>query len=251
MKRNNFSYQTSEKIQIEYNIASGPLRVSAFLLDIAILTAFFWVLYFLFIFLAIGGAFFSGVLKSNFTIYIILIVYMIIGLLILLYPFLFEWIWKGQTPGKRIMNLRAVNDDGSYLNFTSIVLRNVFRIVDALPVSYLAGFITMLLNKRRKRIGDFVAGTIVIREKDYTLPKFGKETKLELFSNIRGLKKKFSDSDKELIESYFRTKKDLYFKALDEIEKELIKLIEKRTGVRKTSKVSDEDYIACLYQQIE
>ena len=71
---------------------------------------------------------------------------------------------NGRTPGKRYLGIRVVRDDGSRVNAVDSVIRNVMRIVDALPGYYAVGLAAMLLSARSKRLGDMVAGTIVVRD---------------------------------------------------------------------------------------
>ena len=77
---------------------------------------------------------------------------------------LFEAFWKGQTPGKRLMKLRVIKDSGRSITLFEALARNLLRVVDAVPSIYLVGVITMLCNRQHKRLGDLVAGTIVIHE---------------------------------------------------------------------------------------
>jgi len=77
---------------------------------------------------------------------------------------LFEAFWRGQTPGKRVMKLRAIKDSGRQVTFFEALARNLMRLVDYLPSMYLVGVITMLCNKQNKRLGDMVAGTLVVHE---------------------------------------------------------------------------------------
>ena len=79
---------------------------------------------------------------------------------------LFEIILNGQTPGKRVAKTRVVLQTGSPAGAIPIVIRNLVRMIDWLPSSYLVGFITMLLNDQSRRLGDYAAGTIVIRLQD-------------------------------------------------------------------------------------
>lgn len=69
---------------------------------------------------------------------------------------------NGQTLGKRIMKLRVVAIDGQ-LSLGKVVIRTLLRIVDALPFLYLVGFVIMLISKRKQRLGDMAAGTLVVR----------------------------------------------------------------------------------------
>ena len=79
------------------------------------------------------------------------------------YYVLFEGIWDGQTPGKRIMKLRVVRDGGFSVTFGASAVRNLLRVVDAFGV-YLVAIVVALTNDSRKRLGDIVAGTFVIKE---------------------------------------------------------------------------------------
>ena len=96
------------------------------------------------------------------------------GLLVLLfliqfaYDVLFETLAAGRTPGKRWTGLRVVKLGGGPVGFLASALRNLVRIVDALPGFYLVGILTVLLTKNNQRLGDLAAGTIVIRERKQT-----------------------------------------------------------------------------------
>jgi len=76
----------------------------------------------------------------------------------------FEIIWNGQTPGKRKAGIRVIKDSGRPLTPAESIARNLMRIVDWLPSLYAIGMASALLNKENKRLGDLVAGSIVIRE---------------------------------------------------------------------------------------
>lgn len=75
----------------------------------------------------------------------------------------FEWFWRGQTPGKRVMHLRVVDASGFKLRPSQIVLRNVLRFVDGLPALNLLGGIVCFWNRRFQRLGDIASNTLVIR----------------------------------------------------------------------------------------
>ena len=82
------------------------------------------------------------------------------------YFLIFETLFRGRTPGKRLTHLRVVSDGGSVLGWRQSLLRNLLRIVDSLPAGYLVGILAMLISPRVQRLGDLVAGTIVIRERE-------------------------------------------------------------------------------------
>ena len=78
---------------------------------------------------------------------------------------LFETFWNGQTPGKRWTHLRVIQDSGRPITAYDAILRNLLRIVDALPSLYAIGIVTMLISRENKRVGDYAAGTVVVHEK--------------------------------------------------------------------------------------
>lgn len=90
------------------------------------------------------------------------------------YYVVFELIWNGQTPGKRWTKLRVVRVNGNPAGFLDIVIRNLVRIVDFLPTGYGLGLTVMFLNQQARRLGDYAAGTIVIKERSaFSLASLG------------------------------------------------------------------------------
>jgi len=98
------------------------------------------------------------------------------------YFIFFEWLWNGQTPGKRLLKLRVIREDGRPITLWEALARNLLRIFDAVPgfvlPVYSVGLITIFLSGRDQRIGDMFAGTVVIRERTDEAPTFA-----ETFSN--------------------------------------------------------------------
>jgi uncharacterized RDD family membrane protein YckC len=80
------------------------------------------------------------------------------------YGILCEWYYKGQTLGKRLLSLRVMDIQGLRLQPSQIVIRNLLRFIDSLPVCYLVGGLSCLLSPRSQRLGDLAANTIVTRE---------------------------------------------------------------------------------------
>lgn len=78
------------------------------------------------------------------------------------YPVLFEMFHQGRTPGKRALGIRVVHDDGTPVGWAASVVRNLLRFVDWLPVFYVLGFVSMILSSEFRRLGDIVAGTLVV-----------------------------------------------------------------------------------------
>jgi uncharacterized RDD family membrane protein YckC len=84
------------------------------------------------------------------------------------YYFFFEWLWDGQTPGKRALRLRVMQTNGMPITYWHAFLRNVIRIADFLPAMYGVGAVVGILDSNNRRVGDLLAGTIVARERSET-----------------------------------------------------------------------------------
>ena len=80
---------------------------------------------------------------------------------------LFESIWNGQTPGKRLTHIRVIKDSGQPITPIDAVGRNLLRLVDQLPLAYGIGLLCAWISPQSKRLGDYVAGTVVVHEKPF------------------------------------------------------------------------------------
>jgi len=81
------------------------------------------------------------------------------------YYILFELLWNGQSPGKRLVGLRVLREGGRPITVLAAAIRNIVRLVDFLPLFYGVGVVVMFVDERARRLGDFAAGTIVVRER--------------------------------------------------------------------------------------
>lgn len=84
-------------------------------------------------------------------------------LLPMLYGMVLESVWRGQTLGKRLLKLRVIDQEGLRLQVSQVVVRNLLRVVDSLPLFYLVGGVAALLSGKAQRLGDLAASTVVIR----------------------------------------------------------------------------------------
>jgi uncharacterized RDD family membrane protein YckC len=85
----------------------------------------------------------------------------------------FEWLWNGQTPGKRWLKLRVIREDGRPITFWEASVRNLLRLFDMMPGAfYSIGLISVFISGRDQRVGDLFAGTVVVREREAEAPTF-------------------------------------------------------------------------------
>ncbi|TVR47873.1 MAG: RDD family protein [Puniceicoccaceae bacterium] len=86
------------------------------------------------------------------------------------YSMVLELFWRGQTVGKRLLGLRVIDAHGLKLRPSQVILRNLLRAVDSLPVFYFVGGLAALLHPRYQRPGDLAAGTVVVRQTEHHPP---------------------------------------------------------------------------------
>jgi len=144
--------QTSDGIVFPLVLASPVTRFLAWIVDCACIVTIDYVCT---IVLGIFGWISLDVANA-----VLLLFYFLISIG---YGIIMEWYWRGQTIGKRLLQLRVMDAQGLRLQFSQIVIRNLLRVVDSLPMFYFVGGVTSLVNRRGQRLGDFAANTIVIR----------------------------------------------------------------------------------------
>jgi uncharacterized RDD family membrane protein YckC len=150
---------TPEQVPLEFVLAGVGSRFMAAFLDSIILAV-------LLLLVTIGeGVLMSGPLfgKTG-DIWIQAAATLLFFLIFWGYYIIFEIAWKGQTPGKRWAGIRVIKDTGRPINPFEAIARNLVRLVDYFPGFYGVGVLTMLLNSRNQRLGDLVAGTLVVHE---------------------------------------------------------------------------------------
>ena len=154
---------------MQFPIAGIGSRFVALLLDQLIIAGAFVALLLLFLAVAAAGAWHQWMESMPGKWFFAALIFVSFLLLWCYFAF-FEAFWHGQTPGKRVMKLRVIKDAGRQITLFESLARNLLRVVDYMPGMYLVGVITMLSNKRNKRLGDFVAGTIVVHERSDAQP---------------------------------------------------------------------------------
>ena len=218
--------ETPERVPLAFPLASIGNRFLAVAIDhtlqyIAIAVVF------------IGFALIAGLGRSQIGVFesferempnwVIAVMIFVLFVLFTGYFALFEWLWDGQTPGKRLLKLRVIREDGRPITLWEAIARNLLRIFDTFPgffvPVYSIGLIAVFLSNRDQRVGDLFAGTVVIREREDEAPTFA-----EAFSNpiadaayrrvqprtsFEGNVSLLNDGEIEVVESFLRRRWDL------------------------------------------
>jgi uncharacterized RDD family membrane protein YckC len=170
-----YDLRTPEQIDLQYDLAGLGSRFMAIAIDTLIQGVVVAALVTVFGF---GAAFFAVSSRDVLGRDGFLVVSVGIAVAILLtflltwgYFLIFELIWNGQTPGKRIAGIRVLTTRGEPVTLVHALVRNLLRLVDMLPTSYMIGVISILVTRRGQRLGDLAAGTVVVRERHAELPR--------------------------------------------------------------------------------
>jgi uncharacterized RDD family membrane protein YckC len=139
--------ETPEGLALNLRCAGVVPRSMAWLLDLTIRTAVVWVL--AMSLAALGDAGMGVVMIAMFLVFW--------G-----YPIAFEVLNDGQTPGKRMLGLRVINDNGTPVTWVPSIVRNLIRVVDMMPMLYGFGLVCALVDPSARRLGDLAAGTLVV-----------------------------------------------------------------------------------------
>ncbi len=151
--------ETPEHIVFRYRVAGPARRSLAYLLDLTICYTVLFVLGVVLVLAAGSGSFgedMSSLAKAGTGVLLVLLFFVQ-----WVYFVVVESVW-GRSPGKSALGLRVLTTEGRPITFSHAALRNLLRAADALPIAYLLGIAFMAGSKRFQRIGDLVAGTMVV-----------------------------------------------------------------------------------------
>ncbi|GAC1622389.1 MAG: hypothetical protein NVS4B13_12320 [Candidatus Elarobacter sp.] len=160
--------RTGEAVAIRYELAGLGSRFLAVTVDLVAQVAVVLVL-------LIGYAFAAPVLSraafgKNVNGWAIGLGIVVLFLIFFGWFIVFETWWSGRTPGTRALGLRVVRDGGFPIDLGAAVIRNLVRIAEIALGFYTLSAVSALLSKENKRLGDFAAGTIVVRERADAVP---------------------------------------------------------------------------------
>lgn len=163
------------------------------------------------------------------------------------YMVLLEVVWNGQTIGKRAMGLRVIQDTGVRVGVYQSLLRNLVRPLDKLPVFYLVGGAAALASASQQRFGDFLAGTIVVRERRLKIPaqleRPDGDTSLLADADFRARVAKLSAEEEALLFSASLRREELGMEARLNLFATLARRLEDDLGFTKPAHLSDEKLV--------
>lgn len=219
--------ETPERVPLEFALASIGNRFLAVAIDHFI--QYFSIFLIAWVFLSLAGFTSADVadapdqLLSEMPKWTLAILIIVVFLLFAGYFIAFEWLWNGQTPGKRLLKLRVIRDDGRPLTLWEAIARNLLRICDAVPgfiiPIYSIGLIVIFLSSRDQRVGDIFAGTVVIRERSDEAPTFAETfstrvrdaafTRVQKPVSVTASVNTLTEREIEVVESFLRRRWDL------------------------------------------
>jgi len=166
----NCQIQTPEGVTFALPLAGPVLRMLAWLIDLAVLLALILLLN------SLASSFTRLEVTAGMVYALLTIAYFIMPIV---YAIGMEWLCRGQTIGKRLLRLRVVDQQGLKLQFNQVVIRNLLRAIDSLPLLYLVGGLSVVVSAQKQRLGDLAANTIVVtlpelREPDLSQIQAGK-----------------------------------------------------------------------------
>jgi uncharacterized RDD family membrane protein YckC len=203
--------ETPEAVSFGYEVAGIGSRFMAALVDSFLIVIMQAVV--VLVILGVLAATPGDLLSGQFGVWIVAGLGLLAFALLWGYYLFFEMLWNGQSPGKRWVGLRVIKDTGAPVSLVDSAIRNLVRLVDFLPAYYGVGVIVMFLNDQARRLGDFAAGTLVIRErKDVTLESLTASPRRSeseaLVDSLPGLENLTSD-DYDLIVRFLKRRQGL------------------------------------------
>lgn len=168
---NRVKHQTPESVELEFTLAGIGNRTWALLIDYHVLALV------LAVFLIVSRTIYSLLVDTwvavfgtdDIEIWLVASALLVTYFLYTGYFVFFETLWQGQTPGKRFAKIRVIQDNGRLIGLQQATLRSLLRAVDD---TFFLGAVLITLSPREKRLGDWVAGTIVIQAPSVTAATF-------------------------------------------------------------------------------
>ena len=239
-----------EEIDLQVEVANAGSRTLAILIDLALGGLVLFIVYSLTILLARNVAE-DWLTKLSWSALEMLLILLIFGFQ-WVYFNLFEWIWNGQTPGKRLLHLRVIKVDGSPVSGIDVLLRNLSRPIDTLGPMGLIGLLMIFVSRKGQRLGDLMARTLVIHETEIDWSIFDQIENAAMSSPsltpTPALAIRLTSAQWELLHRYLNRREQLQVEARQRVALSLyekLKPVAKGTDLER-SPLSPEDWLVEL-----
>jgi uncharacterized RDD family membrane protein YckC len=235
--------QTPEQVALELPLAGIGSRSIAALID-----SIFQVIVIVLIYLTYRGLKLAFPVNSLFPVIGEAIAIILFFIVFWGYFMLFEIWWNGQTPGKRIVGIRVIKDSGRPVTAAESIGRNLVRIIDFIPL-YGTGLICMILNQRNKRLGDYVAGTLLIHDKPVgRISPIWNPDRVSTTTDSQAAK--IPPEMLVLIETYLNRRDSLEAAVRRKTAKQIVSMIKDKTGIERTEEGSDDAFIESVARKV-
>jgi uncharacterized RDD family membrane protein YckC len=241
--------ETPEQIALEYSLAGIGSRFLAFLYDSLIQLIFALVVVLIFSFVAPDlGAYWPTAWNWVAAIYIFVGFALYWG-----YFAAFEALWNGQTIGKRKAGIRVIKDSGRPITAFEAIARNFLRVIDGFPGMYGVAVIAIFVDRQSRRLGDMVAGTVVVHDKkDEAAQPFLHAASVEatagsgLASNIS---EKLTLQELDVIETFLNRRLDLAPAIREQNARRIADAIAAKLEVPQESRPEDEAFLEAVARE--
>jgi len=163
----------------------------------------------------------------------------------------FEGLWNGQTPGKRSAKIRVIKNTGRPINGMEAIARNFMRAIDSIPGIYAVGCITMFIDLKNRRLGDLVAGTVVVheREEDSSIFLDRKWTATTAAPTTENVASKLTVQELELIETFLSRRLDLDPEVRRQTAARIAASIALKLNVAPENRPADEEFLQTVSRE--
>jgi uncharacterized RDD family membrane protein YckC len=162
---------------------------------------------------------------------------------------LFELLWSGRTPGKRLAGIRVIKESGRPINAFEAIGRNVLRAIDFLPALYVVGVVCMMLNRNSRRLGDYVAGTIVVHDRQTEDVRPDWNTTAAAYMSSAQLSQ-MPSAELVLIETYLHRRFELEPQVRNDRADQIVRRITEKTGLHPDSGQAADEFLEAVARQI-
>lgn len=220
-----FQVRTPENVTFEYELAGLGTRFFAWLADLMVL----------------GAGTLACALCTPFFVALVLIFIWQWG-----YHVFTEYRWGGQSPGKRLLGIQVLSQDGLPIDLWQALVRNLVRTIDMMTPLYLLGGSVAFMSANRQRLGDMIAGTIVVRKRESVrpsevmAPNERYNTLLEDAALVGRLRRGIRAEQRTLLVSLCLRRNELDLQARTELFRDAAKILRESFGLTVDSHLSDE-----------